>query len=280
MSTNEPIRFGDFFSVARSTHVVDGACARIESLAAIKDLRWFCTSWAAPKLSPEESERLHKTLYHEPAKEKDGGLKKRALYIGSSTLTRAKVYVIFPHADRDIRTDDEFLRKWHDLVVRPAFEQAWRQGWDGKRGIPRVPKQYNAMKHDSVAAGKRLHEKNPKTWPEPFSQPLEVEWPSEFTLASINPWDECLDLAWKSMCDTVEDNVDLYEMQGMFLAITTPGFPKGGRTPQEAFEHASKHWDTSFEPTYMDLECFNIFYKTISAVGPAKSKFWGSGYFS
>lgn len=272
--------FAHLFSVEKSSHVVDSACARLESLAAIKDLRWFCTSWISPTLSVEEGDRLYSTLYNGAPKEgSDGGLCENSLYIGSSTITRAKVYCVFPHLKRDIRYDSELLEKWHDLVIRPAFEQSWRQGWEGSRGIPKIPKTFKALKAESQAAGKKLHERNPKRWPEPFSQPMEEEWPSEFLGGTVHKWDECLDLAWKSMCDSVEDNQDLYELQDMFLVTTIPGFPKGGRTTQEAFQIASKHWECSIEPAYVDTSCFKVFYKTNTQIGVARSRFW-SGYFS
>jgi hypothetical protein len=38
-----------------------------------------------------------------------------------------QLWVVFPHCGRDLLKDGEFLKAWHDHIVKPAFEKAWEE---------------------------------------------------------------------------------------------------------------------------------------------------------
>jgi hypothetical protein len=97
------------------------------SLAFFHHLTWNQTPWTTRSLPTKSISPICASDAHTIAHHLDVSAEsiQNALYFGGHP-TGPSLYVIFPHATTRVSTNERFLTIWHDQVVKPAFDRAWR----------------------------------------------------------------------------------------------------------------------------------------------------------
>jgi hypothetical protein len=113
------------------------------SLAFAKRLTWEQTPWIPNRLNNKSVNPIDETDAHRIANylashghDVSQVDVQRALLFGSTTReedqmsedigTYPHIFVIFPHATMVPYLDNQFLKIWHDDIVKPAFDRAWK----------------------------------------------------------------------------------------------------------------------------------------------------------
>jgi hypothetical protein len=96
------------------------------SLAFFRDLVWEQTPWI-PRFTDEK--RINPITATDARNitsrmDLDQEAVQNGFLFGSSA--DHQLYIIFPHADANPARDERFLTIWHDEIVKPAFDRAWK----------------------------------------------------------------------------------------------------------------------------------------------------------
>lgn len=137
-------------------------------------------------------------------------------------------FVVFPHLKRNISRDPNFLEIWHDQIVKPAFDRAWKDSGLVKvcgsekdhigRFLPSGGTHTDCDAHPAKGFLERLANGNPgfvnARWPEWPDSPVAgraSEGKHSNTRAKI------FDEAWKSIIGMVDGHPDMNEFREPFL---------------------------------------------------------------
>lgn len=114
------------------------------SLAFAKRLTWEQTPWIHHSLNHKSTNPIEAADAHRIACHLSSHLDEivapeniqNALLFGSTYPTSPsdaqldtypQLFVVFPHARSKPSTDENFLKVWHDQIVKPAFDRAWKE---------------------------------------------------------------------------------------------------------------------------------------------------------
>ncbi|KAH7382505.1 hypothetical protein DE146DRAFT_623455, partial [Phaeosphaeria sp. MPI-PUGE-AT-0046c] len=91
------------------------------SLAAFSNLSWLQTPWSPSfhHLSPSHASAIANHLCIPPS------VVENALPFCSTPNHGPDLFIIFPHYEGPISTNEHFLSIWHDEIIIPAFDRAW-----------------------------------------------------------------------------------------------------------------------------------------------------------
>ncbi|KAF2242848.1 hypothetical protein BU26DRAFT_438017 [Trematosphaeria pertusa] len=270
---------GSLFTSSLGTSCASLSFALPTSLAFFKRLTWEQTPWTSQKISPHNAHIIASHLTslspHPIAPEAI----QHALCFGvsyTSTSNGSKdsypqLFVVFPHLRRDISRDEKFLRVWHDEVVKPAFDEAWKES-----GLVKV----HGSERDAI---RRLNARPSGTWTVCDAEPAEsilrrlqkgnkasihVSWPdwtgsSDPTGGAGEEGDQrayIFDEAWISMKGMVDAHPDLAEMQEPFLLAVHRGNVDvvQGMDLVKVHERVGQYWEQFADSRFMTPESFSV----------------------
>lgn len=216
------------------------------SLAFFKDLTWEQTPWihsytasrtAASPIIPADADAISRFLVNLDVSQE---AVENALFFGSS-ISGIDLFVTFPNSEDDTNpaTDENFLKTWHDQIVKPAFDRAWKDGgltpiYGAEVGAVTSflrPTGARTAMEALPAKGfiKRLHRNTPGS--------VSANWPNG------NP--DVLNEAWQAIKGMLKDHPNLKEFQDpILLAVYRAEIHLGeNMTSSEQYNSVAKEWD-------------------------------------
>jgi hypothetical protein len=236
------------------------------SLAFFKDLTWEQTPWThryiasravASPITPTDADKIYSfSANHDISQEAI----ENSLFFGTSSAG-IDLFVVFPHVDYHTNpaTDARFLNIWHDQIVKPAFDHAWKDS-----GLTTIHgADVNAISRIMPPAGthtdmealpaegfiKRLKNGSPGS--------ISANWPKH------NP--EVLHEAWRDIAGMLKDHPDLQEFQNpILLAVYRAEIHMGGHlNPTEQYQGVYKGWELLATTDYIEPGSFGVVLETI-----------------
>ncbi|KAF2790190.1 hypothetical protein K505DRAFT_377702 [Melanomma pulvis-pyrius CBS 109.77] len=235
------------------------------SMAVAKRLTWEQTPWLLHSLSEDDIRHIAKCL----SVYKDGVISNKAIYnalfFGETdrdvqhneyTGPGPQLFVLFPHVRRDIRRDASFLAVWHDELVLPAFNTAWRDSGLVETSVGSFQRKQGRPSTGFIAhlkAGRRYMVRD--SWPAWYdSSSGRVE--GKFSDKRAHVFDE----AWKSITGMLKDYPGLHEFQDPMLIVVDRGrsYLDCNYSPQEVYQSVARDWDISFDSRYVVPGSFKV----------------------
>jgi hypothetical protein len=210
------------------------------SLAFFNNLTWYQTPWAPRSTLRRTTSPISASDAHTISNHLDVSQEaiQNALYFGSHP-TGPDLYVVFPHATTRVATNEHFLTIWHDQIVKPAFDRAWKDSGlvklygaevDGQtRILPPTGVRTNMDALPAKGFMDRLRNGRPGS--------VSVDWPS----ANMKVMNE----AWQSMTGMIRGHPDLQEFQTpVLLAVYWADiYFTEGLSARKIHRHVGKAWD-------------------------------------
>ncbi|KAH3983147.1 hypothetical protein HBH70_078010 [Parastagonospora nodorum] len=229
------------------------------SLAFFKELAWEQTPWIRRStktkmtnpILPEDAAQISKHL------EVDQEAIEHALLFGS-TSTDLQLFVIFPHATDYAVINERFLTIWHDEIVKPAFDRAWKDS-----GLVRIhgamlesrvrilPPKGVRTENDALPASDIIRRFRLNS-----TQIHAQNWPSG------NP--AIMHDAWESIAGMLRGYPGLEEYQDpKLLAVYRAGIDLNEKmsTP-DWYEIVRREWDADMDGEYVVKGSFGVLLKT------------------
>jgi hypothetical protein len=245
----------------------------LTSLAFFKDLTWEQTPWiyhhttsrtTISPIIPAGADSISSFFVnHDISQEAVGN----ALFFGSSA-TGIDLFIIFPYAGEDPNpaTDERFLNIWHDQIVKPAFDRAWKDSGlipiHGAEVHPMTPIMKPSGAHTDMEALpakgfiKRLTNGSPGS--------VSTDWP--------NNKQEVLNEAWLDITGMLKDHPDLADFQDpRLLAVYRAEIHLGEHMSySEQYRTVCKEWKPLANGEYIEPGTFGVVLETIARQAKAE----------
>lgn len=229
------------------------------SLAFFKELAWEQTPWIQRStkaaitnpILPEDAAQISKHL------EIDQEAVERALLFGS-TSTDLQLLVIFPHATGYAAINERFLKIWHDEIVKPAFDRAWKDsglvrihGATLESGVRILPPKGARTENDALPASDIIRRFRLNS-----TQIHAQNWPSGKPALMQD--------AWESIAGMLRSYPGLEEFQDpKLLAVYRAVIDLNEKmSTQEWYEIVKKEWDVDVDGEYVVKGSFGVLLKT------------------
>ena len=187
-------------------------------------------------------------------------------------------FIIFPHAETHPATDEKFLRIWHDQIVKPAFDRAWKDSGvaeasgaelDGRTSI--LPPSGTRTAHDALPASGFLvrlrsedhSEQSRALWPR-----WDDSWGGGREGRRSHKRAEVYGEAWDAMMGSLKDHPDLPEYRNpVLLAVCrAPLELDPDAVAEKSFEHVAREWDAYTDSRYMVAGSFRVVLDTVVGI--------------
>jgi hypothetical protein len=247
------------FSVQKLEVTTNLSYCTPKSLALFKELAWEQTPWIRRSTNtkrtnpilPEDAAHISKHL------EIGQEAVERALLFGS-TSTDLQLFVIFPHVTDYAAINERFLTIWHDEIVKPAFDRAWKDS-----GLVRIhgamlesrvrilPPKGVRTENDALPASDIIRRFRMNS-----TQIHAQNWPSG------NP--AIMHDAWESIAGMLRGYPGLEEYQDpKLLAVYRAGIDLNEKmSTQDWYEIVRRDWDADMDGEYVVKGSFGVLLKT------------------
>jgi len=229
------------------------------SLALFKELAWEQTPWIQRStratitnpILPEDAAQISNHL------DIDQQAIERALLF-CSTSTDLQLFVIFPHATGYAAINERFLTIWHDEIVKPAFDRAWKDsglvrihGAQLESRVRILPPKGARTENDALPASDIIRRFRLES-----TQIHTQNWPSGKPALMQD--------AWESIAGMLRGYPGLEEFQDpKLLVIYRAGIDLNETmSTQEWYEIVRKEWDLDLDGEYVVKGSFGVLLKT------------------
>jgi hypothetical protein len=269
------------------------------SLAFAKRLTWEQTPWIPSNLHGESSNPISKTdadtISHYLGSHLGQRVKaeaiQNALLFGSTfplgeTFSNGRtigeayletfpyLFVIFPHAPGPASHDPTFLKIWHDQIVKPAFDAAWKNsgltrvyGADVSSQTRILPPPGTRTLCDALPASgflERFRNSNPSAirdyWPS-WSDDWHVGGEGKHSGTRANIYHS----AWEAMKGMLKDHPDLSSYQNpILIALCRSEIHVNPRmSTQDKCRTVAQEWDPLIDARFVKPGSFKIVFETV-----------------
>lgn len=201
-----------------------------------------------------------------------------ALFLGSaypittppgSLGTYPHVFVVFPHAKTCVATNARFLRTWHDEVVKPAFDCAWKDSGKAtiygaeKSGKPRILLPTGVRTANDAAGSEGLltllHNN--------AQDAVRVRWPT-WPNTESDARASIMDEAWEAMKGIIKDHPNLAEFQDPILLAVGRGEYAFSPAVQSKgmFKDMALEWEKYVDARFVEAESFRVLVQSVIGV--------------
>lgn len=235
------------------------------SIAVAKRLTWEQTPWLLSSLNHHDTRHITHYLSAFEGREFSPEVIRNALFFGETYRDvqyneyigpGPQLFVIFPHVKRDITRDASFLAVWHDEIVLPAFNTAWKDS-----GLVEVSIGSFHAKQARSSTGFLAHLKAGSRrmvrdfWPAWCDKPGRgVEGKFSNTRARV------FDEAWKSITGMLKGHPGMQEFQDPMLIVVHRGRSDVGcnLSRQEIYQSVGRDWDMNIDARYVMPGSFKV----------------------
>ncbi|KAF1843369.1 uncharacterized protein K460DRAFT_396682 [Cucurbitaria berberidis CBS 394.84] len=262
------------------------------SLAFAKRLTWEQTPWirsntnrkSANPINEADAHTIAYSLSIHQGQTVSAEAVKNALLFGTTYHPSAPsdeqigtypyLLVVFPHAQGNISRDTTFLNTWHDQIIKPAFDRAWKDSGlttiygaevDGQsRILP--PSGTRTVKDALPAKGflERLRNGNPTSvrdcWPV-WNDDWGLGTEGRYTAVRSRIYSE----AWEAIKGMVKGHPDLLSFQDpILLALCGAKIYVAPELPvQSKFKYVAQEWDKFVDARYVENGSFKVVFQTV-----------------
>jgi hypothetical protein len=267
------------------------------SLAFFKRLSWEQTPWipctlnstSSNPISASDAHLIHQHLDSHLSETITPAALQNALLFGTTFPynnnsteeeelgTYPHVFVVFPHTQHKATDDETFLRIWHDDIVKPAFDRAWKDSGlvailgAEKDGQTRLLPPTGSYTHRDArpASGflkRRLNQRNGDKmvrdwWP---------VWPCHYWgLGSEGKYTDIrsriFNEAWDAICGMLKDHPQLAEYQNpVLLALSRNRIYLAPRlSSRSKYQCVADEWDKMVDSRFVEPASFKVVVKTV-----------------
>jgi hypothetical protein len=273
------------------------------SLAFFKRLTWEQTPWILNKLNNKSVNPIDEADAHRIStylSQHGHSVSPRdvqcALLFGGTTPNRDQIpedigtyphlFVIFPHATMVPYLDPHFLKIWHDDIVKPAFDRAWKDsGLALVHGAPldtptRVlpPPGVRTSRDAYPASGFLERLRHGKAgavrdyWPSWTDESWHLGFEGKYTGARAAIYDE----AWGAILGMLKDHPELLSYQDpVLLAVSRGQVHVNPRlSTSDKFRCVAQEWDGLVDSRFMKTGSFQVVFETVVGDSPEPEEYF------
>ncbi|KAF2824485.1 hypothetical protein CC86DRAFT_371805 [Ophiobolus disseminans] len=269
--------------VADITTSTDLSFCLTTSLAFLKTLTWEQTPWvphqidhtSVSPISPGDALTIHHRLRKHfkgisPAAINNGLFFASAYPTGDvpvgSIGPYPHLFVIFPHARTHVATDARFLKIWHDQIVKPAFDRAWKDSGHATmygaeiHGKPRIlqPTGVRTANDAPNSTGIliRLHNQHPES--------VRGYWP-QWSEKEATRRTEVMTEVWDAIKGMLKDHPDLADFQDpILLAVSRSQLDFSAQfSLNDMYKDVGNEWEKYVDPQYLVPKSFKVVLTTV-----------------
>jgi hypothetical protein len=186
------------------------------------------------------------------------------------------LFVVFPNVTTRLATNETFLRIWHDQIVKPAFDRAWRDS-----GIaPTYGAELDGLTRILPASGVRTAN-DALPWSgfltrlrKGSRKEVRTYWPlwtddwgrgHEGQFSDVRA--KVMHEAWKAMLGMIEGHPNLSNCQNpILLAICREDVHYSSHlSPRAIYKNVGEAWDKSVDARYVVPNSFQVVLETVVA---------------
>jgi hypothetical protein len=180
--------------------------------------------------------------------------------------TYPHVFVIFPHAKTHAARNHHLLRTWHDEVVKPAFDRAWK---DSSKATT-----YGAEKSSKsrLLQPNGVHTANDAADSEELlvllhnhvQESVRVHWPT-WSAGESDRRAAIMDKAWDAMKGIVEDHPNLADFQDpILLAVGRGEYSFSAQvSSKEMYKDVALEWDKYVDARFVVPKSFDVLMQSV-----------------
>jgi hypothetical protein len=193
--------------------------------------------------------------------------------------TYPHVFVVFPHATQHDKVvgDEAFLRIWHDDIVKPAFDRAWKDSGlvailgaekDGQTKI--LPPTGTRTHRDTRPASGFLARRRNKLNNGKMVRDWWPVWPSDYWgLGSEGKYtgvrSRMFSAAWEAICGMLRDHPQLPEYQEPVLLAVSRNrvYLSPHLSSRSKYQCVADEWDKLVDSRFVEPGSFKVVFQTV-----------------